>query len=60
MFFGSSTTMLCIFANGVLPPSPPLPFVFTPFTTLNILIFVVVVAEMIKVGTQLFYYRRGV
>jgi hypothetical protein len=32
----------------------------TPFLTVNLMLFSVVVSEIVKSVTQLFYYRRGI
>ena len=39
--------------------SAPTRIVVTPFLTVNLVLFFMVLAELVKLLTQLFYYRRG-
>lgn len=39
--------------------SPPARIIVTPFLTVNLVLFFMVLAELMKFLTQLFYYRRG-
>jgi hypothetical protein len=39
--------------------SPPTRIIVTPFLTVNLVLFFMVLAELMKFLTQLFYYRRG-
>ena len=39
--------------------SAPTRIIVTPFLTVNLMLFCMVLAELAKFLTQLFYYRRG-
>jgi hypothetical protein len=39
--------------------SPPARIIVTPFLTVNLVLFFMVLAELVKLVTQLFYYRKG-
>jgi hypothetical protein len=56
---GAALVITYVIVAGLARDAAPTRIIVTPFLTVNLVLFVMVVAELMKVLTQLFYYRRG-
>lgn len=59
LYFGAGTIMTCALGLAAIDGAAPMRFTVTPFVILNTVLLLMVVAELVKFLTQLFYYRRG-
>jgi undecaprenyl pyrophosphate phosphatase UppP len=59
LYFGAGLIMTCALGLEVISSSPSMRITVTPFLILNTVLAFMVVAELVKFLTQLFYYRRG-
>jgi hypothetical protein len=57
---GSGLVITWVIVAGLVRDAAPTRVVLTPFITVNLVLFAMVLAELIKFLTQLFYYRWGV
>jgi len=48
-----------VIVAGLVREVAPARIIITPFLTVNLVLFSMVIAEMVKFLTQLFYYRQG-
>jgi hypothetical protein len=56
---GASLVMGYVIVAGLARDAAPTRIIVAPFLTVNLVLFCLVVAELVKFLTQLFYYRRG-
>jgi len=56
---GACLVITCVIVAGLARDAAPTKIIVTPFLTVNLVLFCLVVAELVKFFTQLFYYRRG-
>ena len=57
---GAFLVIACVILADLLREPAPTRIVMTPFLTVNLVLFFMALAELMKFVTQLFYYRRGV
>jgi hypothetical protein len=57
---GAVLVITWVIVAGLVRAAAPTRIILTPFITVNLVLFAMVLAEMVKFLTQLFYYRRGV
>ena len=56
---GAFLVIACVVMAGLARDAAPTRIIVTPFITVNLVLFFMVLAELMKFLTQLFYYRRG-
>ena len=56
---GAFLVIGCVIMAGLARDAAPTRIIVTPFITVNLVLFFMVLAELVKFLTQLFYYRRG-
>jgi len=56
---GSFLVIGSVIIGSLMSASTPTRIIVTPSLTVNLVLFFMVLAEMAKLLTQLFYYRRG-
>ena len=56
---GAFLVIACVIMAGLARDAAPTRIIVTPFITVNLVLFFMVLAELMKLLTQLFYYRRG-
>src|SRR5271166_2659018 len=56
---GAFLVIACFIMAGLARDAAPTRISVTPFITVNLVLFFLVLAELMKFLTQLFYYRRG-
>jgi len=56
---GAFLVIACIIMAGLARDAAPTRIIVTPFITVNLVLFFMVLAELMKFLTQLYYYRRG-
>src|SRR5271165_6300126 len=56
---GAFLVIACVIMAGLARDAAPTRIVVTPYITVNLVLFFMVLAELMKFLTQLFYYRRG-
>jgi len=56
---GAALVITYVIVAGLARDAAPTRIIVTPFLTINLVLFVMVVAELVKFLTQLFYYRWG-
>ena len=56
---GAFLVIACVVMAGLARNAAPTRIILTPFITANLVLFFMVLAELMKFLTQLFYYRRG-
>ena len=56
---GAFLVIGCVIMAGLARDAAPTRIIVTPFMTVNLVLFFMVLAELAKFLTQLFYYRRG-
>src|SRR5271166_6150138 len=56
---GAFLVIGCVIMAGLARDAAPTRIVVTPFITVNLVLFFMVLAELMKFLTQLYYYRRG-
>src|SRR5271167_1468639 len=57
---GASLLIAWVILVGLARDAAPTRIIVTPALTVNLVLFLMVLAELMKFLTQLFYYRRGV
>ena len=57
---GAGLVITWVIVAGLIRDAAPTQLILTPFITVNLVLFAMVAAELVKFLTQLFYYRRGV
>ena len=57
---GACLVIAWVIVAGLVRDAAPTRIIVTPFLTVNLVLFFMVLAELAKFLTQLFYYRRGV
>ncbi len=56
---GAFLVMGCVITAVLVRDAAPTRIIITPFLTVNLLLLFMVIAELVKYLTQLFYYRKG-
>ena len=56
---GAFLVIACVIMAGLARDAAPTRIIVTPFITVNLVLFFMVLAELMKFLTQLYYYRRG-
>jgi hypothetical protein len=56
---GAFLVIGCVIIANLMRDVPPTRIIVTPFLTVNLVLFFMVLAELAKFLTQLFYHRRG-
>jgi hypothetical protein len=59
LYGGAGTLMTAALGLSVVSGIPGLGISITPYLILNVVLLLMVLAELVKFCTQLFYYRRG-
>jgi hypothetical protein len=57
---GAGLVITWVIVAGLVRDAAPTRIILTPFITVNLVLFAMVMAETVKFLTQLFYYRWGV
>jgi hypothetical protein len=56
---GAFLVIFCVIMAGLARDAAPTRLIVTPFIIVNLVLLFMVLAELMKFLTQLFYYRRG-
>jgi len=56
---GAALVIACVIVAALARDAAPTRIIVTPFLTVNLVLLAMVLAELVKFLTQLFYYRRG-
>ncbi len=56
---GAFMVIACVIAGALVRDAAPTRIIVTPFLVVNLMLLFMVLAELAKLTTQLFYYRKG-